>query len=677
MGAALWLTILLPAVVAAALLASGPKADRIAGPAAIATALVTLLISAAVWAFRPASAMPWLPYGEETLSLTLSAARSAGPLSVVVAGVTLLVLIYALGFLDLREQRARFFGFMALFLAAMQLFVFAQDLLVVLISWEIMGACSYALIGFWHHELERVHAANRAFLVTRTTDLGMWIAVLAAVAAGGLDIAGLAHADPAWQSLITLGLIVAACGKSAQLPFSGWLSGAMQGPTPVSALLHSTTMVAAGAILLVKISGLLEVTGLASLVLWIGIATALVGGLLALYEDELKQVLAASTISQYGYMFAAIGAAGAAASTTHLVSHAAFKALLFLGAGLLVRHGLHLFQEMGGVRRRVPQVAALFLIGALSLAALPPFGSFVTSDMLLTRVKEAGLLAFGLLLLAKLVTAAYALRAYLAVFEGPVRYYKADAVPRPRNGLVWPMGVLAVATLVPLALVLEPVRGWWSATLALDPLPSIHLLDAAMSLTAVAAGLLLAWILHRRFMLAPMEPLIPIGDAQAALRWGGLIRGLDLVGKGALALARRVDRIERKDPATRVGHAALRLARRVASADERDPADRVGQSTLAWARSVAVFDAGPLDVATAGMGARAGLRFARFSAVADRGLWDALIAALARSLDGLGATLGRIQSGLLHRYYVAATVGMALLFLYALAVSALTLSGSR
>ena len=643
----LWALPLLPALTGGLLLIWSGRARPLAGPLVILINTAALALAVWAWLERPTVGLAWLQLGDEALRLHLSAEAAAAPLATVIAAVALLIMVYSQGYLGRDEARGRFFGFMALFLGAMLWLVLADDLLTVLIGWELVGLCSYALIGFWHREPERVRAGNRAFLTTRSADLGLYLAAMAAFAGRGeLGFEALPALENPWRDVVAAGLITAAAGKSAQLPFSGWLSGAMLGPSPVSALLHSATMVAAGVVLLIKTLPLLETTAWAlSAVLWIGVATALAASLIALAQEDLKQLLAASTASQYGYMFTALGAGGIAAASTHLANHAAFKALLFLIAGVLLHQGMRHFREMGGLRRALPVQAGLFLMGALALAALPPAGGFFSKEALLTRVEHASLPAFALLLGASLLTAAYAARAWLGAFAGEPRSEAARRTHEPGLVLQAPSVLLALAALLLGALALPPLKQWWPEALGTAPLPPFSTIGALLSLAAALAGVAAMWGLHRQGALVPMAPILGRGPSSAAADWLGLVRALDGGGRVVMRVAHAVDRIERADPATHAGLGVLGLAR------------ALGQ-----------IDAEGVDRATAGLAARAGLLLARLSEFADRRVWEGAIARLDQGLHVTAGRLSHLQTGLLHQYYALAATGVAVLFVYAFLV---------
>ena len=340
---------------------------------------------------------------------------------VTVSVVLLAVLVFATG--ELRT--ARFLGFMLLFAGAMLVTVTATTLVALLMAWEVMGAASYALIGFWWRDSRRASSGAVAFLTTRTGDLGLYLAAGAALAggAGGLALDDLAGLPDGWRDVVAAGIVVAALGKSAQLPFSFWLSRAMDGPSPVSALLHSATMVAAGAYLLLRLESLLSATAwAAALVAWVGALTALALGAVAVVQRDLKQLLAASTCAQVGFMVLAAGTGGVAAGTGLLVAHALTKSLLFLAAGAwLTAVGTKSLPALHGVARRYPVVGITFTVGAVSLAGIPPLSIWVAKDSVLAVALHASAPLYLVGLAAAALSAAYAGRALALVWSAPTR----------------------------------------------------------------------------------------------------------------------------------------------------------------------------------------------------------------------------------------------------------------
>ncbi|WP_175409590.1 proton-conducting transporter membrane subunit, partial [Streptomyces sp. TRM64462] len=423
MSALPWLLVAVPLGGGALLAPGGRRADRYAPAVGLALATATLGLAAAAAVVRPEVGVPL--FADVDAGLRVDGLSAV--LVVTVAAVTLAVLGYAAGQRDPGRDGARFHGLMLLFAGSMLVTVTATTLPPLLMAWEVMGAASWALIGFRRHEPHRVRAADTAFLTTRAADLGLYVAAGAAVAggAGSLRLDALATAGTPWLHVLTAGVVVSALGKSAQLPFSFWLSRAMQGPSPVSALLHSATMVAAGAYLLLRLHPVLAATGWAEpLVAWAGAATALVLGVVAAAQSDLKQLLAASTCAQVGFMVLAAGTAGVAGGTAHLVAHAAVKAGLFLAAGAwLTALGTQQLTALRGAARSYPLVGAAFTASALALAGLAPLSLWATKDEILAAARATGtahgtaLYAVGLT--AAAVSAVYSVRALRYVLPPP------------------------------------------------------------------------------------------------------------------------------------------------------------------------------------------------------------------------------------------------------------------
>jgi NADH-quinone oxidoreductase subunit L len=351
----------------------------------------------------------------------------AAVMLVVVTVVAACVQIYSLGYMHRDEREGWYYAALSLFTAAMLIVVLADNLLLLFAAWEIMGLCSYLLIGFWF-ELEAPRkASQKAFLTTRVGDLGFLFALVVIYNSIGTwqlsDVLASVHSwGPAAVTAAAIGLLVGAMGKSAQVPLHVWLPDAMAGPTPASALIHAATMVAAGVYLLIRMLPVLEAApAVLTATLVIGAITGVVGGLLAAVQHDVKKVLAYSTISQLGLMFMAIGAGSAAAALFHLVTHAFFKSLLFLGAGVIIHSArTQDMREMGGLRKHMPITWITFLIGSLALAGVVPFSGFFSKDGIISALLGAGhVWAVAVLLVVSLLTAFYMTRLYFRVFEGP------------------------------------------------------------------------------------------------------------------------------------------------------------------------------------------------------------------------------------------------------------------
>ena len=435
----LWLLIAMPAVAGAVLALLGPPADRFGAPVAMLVCVATIGLALGSGTGQQASA-PFLlgaglDLGMDGLSLALV---------VTVCVVTACVLAAVPTLVDRRVGRLS--GWLLLFLAAVLLTLAARSLLPLLIAWELMGAASYVLIAHDVGDRRAAGSATSALVTTRALDLGLYLAAGAALAGGGsLELDGLAALPDGWRDAAALGVVAAALGKAAQLPVSWWLSRAMDGPSPVSALLHSAAMVAMGGYLLLRTGPLLVASGWADdVVAWTGALTAIALGVVALAQRDLKQLLAASTASQLGLVVLAAGVAAREAGAAQLVAHAAVKSLLFLVAGIWL-HALHT-RDLGrltGAAWRTPAVGVLAALGLSSLAGLPPFALWASKDAVLDAALERSVALYAAGLLAALLSAAYAGRA-LALL---LRIADDDAV-QPHSV---PVPLTAWAPLVPLA----------------------------------------------------------------------------------------------------------------------------------------------------------------------------------------------------------------------------------
>ncbi len=374
----------------------------------------------------------WLPsQGRPLATIGVLADETSTVMLVLVALVALLVQVYSLSYLSDEPPQGlgRYYTYQSLFAFSMMGLVLAPNFLQLFICWELVGLCSYLLIGYWYQKPEAARAAVKAFWTTKAGDVGLLIGIVmlwklsgtfdfgelrVMVAGNELPLAGL--------SIITFCIYLGAMGKSAQFPLHVWLPDAMEGPTPVSALIHAATMVTAGVYLLHRTSWLFALTpDVLVIVAWIGAFTALLAAVLACVQDDIKRVLAYSTVSQLGYMMAAIGAGFSTAGFFHLLTHGLFKALLFLGAGAVIHAvGSNDLSRMGGLARRMPQTAIVFIVGTLSLAGIPLFAGFLSKEEILGSVWAGGLVGpFALLMLVAFLTAFYMFRVVFLAFFGP------------------------------------------------------------------------------------------------------------------------------------------------------------------------------------------------------------------------------------------------------------------
>ncbi|MEV8394468.1 MULTISPECIES: proton-conducting transporter membrane subunit [unclassified Streptomyces] len=600
MSALLWALLALPLTMGTVLAAGGRVTDRAAPVAAVATALVTLGLATAAAVGRPTAGAPLL----DGLPVRLVVDGLSGVMTVTVAAITTAVLVFSVGDVPPGAARARFFGLMLLFSGAMLTTVTAATLPVLLMAWELMGATSWALIGFWWRDPENGRAANIAFLTTRAADLGLYLAAGAALAAGGagsLALADLPHATGPWLAVITAGVIVAALGKSAQLPFSFWLSHAMRGPSPVSALLHSATMVVAGAYLLIRLEPLLAASGWGgTAVAWAGAVTAVLLGLVAVAQHDLKQLLAASSCAQIGFMVLAAGVGSATGATLQLMAHAAAKSLAFLVAGCwLAALGARTLPALRGAARRDRTAGVAFTVAALTLAGVPPLSLWAAKDVLLAAVLHESAALYGVGLAGAVVSAVYAAKALRFVW-GPT---DAPEVTLPRVTRP-PLVVLAVACAGLTVLAFPPGRESLGRVLAApaEPAPPAweFLLSGALALVASAA----VWV------RGPRAP---------GSRWWADWLGLE---------------------------AAARLL--------------LGRPVVRLAHALAAFDDHVLDRAVDG-GARAVLRLARWTDRRVEGRVDGGVEGIAAGARALGRWARLPQTGQLHQYLAQAVVAFTVL----------------
>jgi NADH-quinone oxidoreductase subunit L len=406
----------------------------------------------------------WFAVGDLSVDVAFKLDALAALMVLVVTGVGFLIFLYAAAYMADEQDFARFFCYMSLFVAAMLTLVLADNLALLYLGWEGVGVCSYLLIGFWFTDPANGAAGRKAFIVTRIGDAALMIALLMiARELGTLRIDAVAEmARASWPvggqmaTFVALLLLAGAIGKSAQVPLQTWLPDAMAGPTPVSALLHAATMVTAGVYLIARTHELfLLAPTVLALVASVGGLTAFFAACSALFQNDIKRVLAYSTISQIGYMFAALGVGGFAAAMFHFFTHAFFKALLFLSAGN-VTHCVHEtdIRRMGGLRRSraLPGTAALAAVGVASLAGLPLITSgFYSKDAILWATLQAPLVRPGLLLLLLMtagLTSLYAFRWYFMIFSGPTGEATQKDIHRPRDLMLYPLVALAAGSLL-------------------------------------------------------------------------------------------------------------------------------------------------------------------------------------------------------------------------------------
>jgi NADH-quinone oxidoreductase subunit L len=546
-----WLLLAFPVFGALVLIFGGHRTDRwghLLGVLMPIASLVYGIIAFFALLSYPAAArsrdlhmFTWISVGD----FHVNAALLIDPLSItfvlLITGVGSLIHIYSIGYMAHDPGRRRFFGYMNLFVASMLLLVLADNYLVLYAGWEGVGLASYLLIGFWQFKPSAAVAAKKAFIVNRIGDTGLTIAIFLMFAEfGTVNFTGVFHGAPAAGSGVNtalgLLLLLAACGKSAQVPLQSWLLDAMEGPTPVSALIHAATMVTAGVYLLVRSNPILALSPTARLAITVvGAVTLLFGAIIGCAKDDIKKALAGSTMSQIGYMILAAGLGspiGYAFAIAHLVAHGFFKANLFLGAGS-VMHGMNdevNMRRYGALRKVMPVTYVTFLAGYLAIIGIPPFSGFFTKDGIIESCFDKGGTSGDILgsvaVIGAAITGFYMTRMVLMTFMGKPRWEQevpaerretseADApgsAPHPHESpavMIWPMIVLAIGSVVVggflvvnnrLANFLAPVIG---------PVPAIHALfnvTSDVTLVVVLLGVLAAWTIYGRVEVPAIAP---------------------------------------------------------------------------------------------------------------------------------------------------------------------------
>jgi NADH-quinone oxidoreductase subunit L len=489
LASAPYLAALVPLVLSAVIAAG----VRVWGKAAPWIALVGPLslvgIGAASLTGGGSGAVRWISAGSSVISLGWHADGLAAVMLLVVGVVAACVMLFSVGYMHGERGYVRYFAILSLFTAAMAWLVIASDLVGLFLGWELVGACSFLLIGFWYDKPSAAEAARKAFLVTRLGDVAMLVGMaILWNATGTLEIARILKAAPALGTLGTAAaicILLGAVGKSAQFPLHIWLPDAMEGPTPVSALIHAATMVAAGVFLVARTWPLFEAAPEARMVaLVLGTITALGAATIGLPQADIKKVLAYSTISQLGFMFAALGVGAWPVAIFHLVTHAAFKALLFLASGSVIHgSGTQNLREMGGLRTAMPITTVTWIIGSLALAGIPPLAGFFSKDEVIASVLTHAPVAGVALFLASMLTAAYMARATrLAFFDAPRAERHAHESP-------WTMTV-PLMVLAALALTLGFAGG--ALTRVLEPGAEAEAINLFIAAAAVVLSILSA-----------------------------------------------------------------------------------------------------------------------------------------------------------------------------------------
>jgi NADH-quinone oxidoreductase subunit L len=550
----------------------------------------------------------WIHVGNFAVGADLLVDQLSTVMILVVTGVSTVIAVYSVGYMKGDPRYSRYFAYLTLFASAMLLLVLADNLLLLFVGWEGVGLCSYLLIGFWFERPVAANAAKKAFIVNRIGDFSFLLGVmLLAGTIGTLTTEGVNGAAAAGTlgggiaTIAALLLFGGATGKSAQIPLYVWLPDAMEGPTPASALIHAATMVTAGVYVMVRFSPVLEASGDAlTVVAWVGIGSALLAALIAATQYDIKRILAYSTVSQLGYMFLAVGVGAYSAAIFHLITHAFFKALMFMGAGS-VMHGLNGetdLRKMGGLKKVMPRTGWTFMIGWLAISGIIPFSGFVSKDAILAGTWQSGnYVLWALGIFTSLLTAFYMSRLYLRVFEGPLRYPEGTHPHESPAVMTIPLMILAVGAAV-------------GGVINLPGLLTLeHFLEPAVGHFDIPTGLT-AWL------IAGVALLIAIGGIVLANFLYLDARGTELRGR---LLARRW------------------LAAPVGAARGKFGVDEAyGRLVVMPGKDLAAFSAGFID----------------------RGLIDGMVNGTGRLFAGMSEGFRRVQSGYVRNYGVLFLIGV-------------------
>ncbi|MBI5183661.1 MAG: NADH-quinone oxidoreductase subunit L [Nitrospinae bacterium] len=453
----------------------------------------------------------------------------------VVSGIGLVIHIYSIGYMHDDEGYPRYFSYLNLFTFAMLLLVLANNLLLMFIGWEGVGLCSYLLIGFWFEKRSASDAGKKAFVVNRIGDFGFILGImLIFVTFGTIDLTDVFHSategsqagiiTTATFTAITLLLFLGAVGKSAQIPLYTWLPDAMEGPTPVSALIHAATMVTAGVYMVARCSVLYMLAPISmTVVAGVGVATAIYAGSIGLAQNDIKRVLAYSTVSQLGYMFLACGVGAFGAGIFHLMTHAFFKACLFLGSGSIIHAlgGEQDMRRMGGLKGDMPTTYWTFLIASLAIAGIPPFAGFFSKDEILWKALTKGnILLWGIGALGGFITAFYMFRLIFMTFWGESRVDKEVARhlhESPMNMTI-PLIILAILSTIGGFVGIPLIKGWNKIDRFLSPVfgghgvsePVHHSVSLELELGMILISIIIAsagiYLAYKMYVISPNIP---------------------------------------------------------------------------------------------------------------------------------------------------------------------------
>ncbi|WP_375002062.1 NADH-quinone oxidoreductase subunit L [Aeromicrobium sp. CTD01-1L150] len=530
-----WLLVVVPLVSGLGLLVWGKGADRFGHLVATAASTFSFVLGALAFVEllgRPEddrsfvkSLFTWISAGPFDVDMAYRFDPLAALFVLLITGVGTLIHVYSIGYMAHDDRRRRFFAYLNIFIAAMLTLVLAEDYLVLFLGWEGVGLASYLLIGFWQHKPSAAAAAKKAFVVNRVGDIGMALAIMLMFAQFGTTSIGgvngsVGSATTSVATAIGLLLLLGACGKSAQVPLQSWLLDAMEGPTPVSALIHAATMVTAGVYLVVRSNAIFDASETArTAVIVVGLVTLLVGAWIGCTKDDIKKALAGSTMSQIGYMMlaAGLGPAGYAFAIFHLITHGFFKANMFLGAGS-VMHGMDDDVDMrhyGALTKAMPVTFLTFAMGYLAIIGFPGFSGFWSKDKIIEAAfAHSFWVGLGTLLGAG-VTAFYMTRLMIMTFTSPKRWLDDVEPHESPKVMTVPLIVLAAASLLGGVLILGTwIEEWLEPSIGatehhgaqMGPVDMPVWVMTTIITLVVAAGVALAWLVYGRRPIAGETP---------------------------------------------------------------------------------------------------------------------------------------------------------------------------
>jgi NADH-quinone oxidoreductase subunit L len=663
---------LIPALPLAGFLVLALFGSRIGEPYAgwFATAMVAASFAVALVCFGGLFDLPentyeltlfsWVPAGDFNVDIGFLLDPLSMTMVLFITGIASLIHLYSIGYMHGDSRFPKFFTYLNLFVFSMLMLVLGDNLLLTFLGWEGVGACSYFLISFWFEKDANASAGKKAFITNRVGDWGFMVATFAAFFAFGtikytemLPVAGGLAVSTA--TFIGVMLFIGATGKSAQIPLFIWLPDAMAGPTPVSALIHAATMVTAGVYLMVRVNPILAASAdwLPTLIAWVGVLTALLAATIAVAQTDIKKVLAYSTVSQLGYMFLAVGTGGYAAAIFHMITHAFFKALMFLGAGSVI-HGMHDEQDMrrmGALRVVMPITALTFMVGWLAISGVPPFSGFWSKDEILSFALHDSPVLYGIGLFTAGLTAFYMSRLVFMTFFGKPRWnesLEAEAEAKAAHQLDGDGGVIdeGAADQAGEATVAAPASAPAHAATAVAEHGEIHPHESPWTMTvplivlsigAAFGGLLNLPFGDLDFLTQWLEPVIGANEAHFEL--GGLKLGAEMLASTIVALT------------------GITLAYLVYLKHKVD-ARRIELPVLAhgWYidSTITNFMGGP------------GRKLFDLIAQFDRVVIDGAVLGVARATRGSAARLRHVQNGLVRFYALLIVGGTALLVIFIL-----------